>query len=374
MRAGGRFLLFLGVLVGFLLLGYVFGDPLVILPRAEGVLRVVSEETVVENGRTLRWMTLDAGRAGSTRFILSTPNPLPTDSPLPLLIVLGGLAEAEENLQYLPPMGNNAVLVFQWPFPAYYPHEAWTDLRRIPHALWRTLQTPGQIAAATAWTLQTSPQIDPQQVSLLSLSLGVLPAPAAQHLMQAQNIPVQATVFAYGGAPIGTLLASHPEFDLPWLRPGAAALVNLLTRPLDPQRHLPALRGHFLVLYGTQDPYVPLRAAARFEALTPEPKTVVILDTPHLDVDEVHLPVLQQVMVQVATWLQAQEAMNPIDTTEMSYLNRKRAARSGRSDTAGEGATKSTSPSVRFTPKTSSSTREIGAITAPHSWQVESTA
>lgn len=326
MRAGWRFLLFFGVLLGFLMLGYVFGNPLVILPRAEGRLAGVLEESVVENGRTLRWITLDAGRAGSTRFILSTPNPLPTDGPLPLLIVLGGLAEAEENLRYLPPVGNNAVLVFQWPFPAYYPHETWSDLRRMPLALWRILQTPGQIAAATAWALQTSPQIDPQRVSLLSLSLGVLPAPATQHLMQAQNIPVQATVFAYGGAPIGTLLASHPEFSPQWLRPGAAAFVNLLTRPLDPQRHLPALRGNFLVLYGTQDPYVPLKAATQLEALTPDPKTVVILDTPHLDVDEAHLPILQQVMSQVATWLQAQEAINPIGTTEMSYLNRKRAA------------------------------------------------
>ena len=61
------------------------------------------------------------------------------------------------------------------------------------------------------------------------------------------------TIIAYGGAPLGALLAADPNMKPAWLGVALAPLVDLVSHSLEPTVHLPRLSGKFLVLEGRDD-------------------------------------------------------------------------------------------------------------------------
>jgi hypothetical protein len=152
-------------------------DPLAALPRATENPVATGFAAEPRNGRTLQHVVLHAPGVGRIGLAISLPDPLPK-RPLPVVMVLGGLATGERNIRHIPGGGDNAIVGYDWPIPTRMP-PGWDFVREAPDLYDRALRVPGQIAAALDW-LAGQGWADPERTSLLSFSLGALVAPAAQ--------------------------------------------------------------------------------------------------------------------------------------------------------------------------------------------------
>jgi hypothetical protein len=294
----------------FLLLSLVLGSlawwaP---LPRAAGPARLRSESSEPAEGRVVRHVLLEDASLGSISLSLSLPHPLP-ERPLPIVFVLGGLQTGQASIAHVREPGDNILVGYDWPIPRKLPSGAelaWQlpDLRR------RALSVPGQIAAAMGW-VAAQPWADGERISLLGFSLGAIAAPAVQRLAATEGVPIGWTVLGYGGTDLGLLVAEHPRVQRTRWGATLGHLTGLLLRPLEPAEHLPHLTGRFLVIAGRNDSLISERAAARLRAMTPEPKTVVLLDGDHLGVGRGQHELLERLIAESRAWLAAEGAVNP---------------------------------------------------------------
>jgi dienelactone hydrolase len=288
-------------------------DPLAALPRAapSGVTAVDGRRER-SGGRIVRQVVLDAAPVGRVRLAVSLPDPTPPGR-LPLVVVLGGLANGSRSLRELAELaelGPNAFVGFDWPLPSREPGVA-EIVRRLPEFRRSVLSVPGQVDAIVAWAA-AQPWADPDRVSLLGFSLGAFVAPGAQRLAQERGFAVRWTVLGYAGAPIGAVIAGHPKAGPAWLRPALGRATDLLLRPVEPSHHLPHLRGRFLVLGAATDRLIERGAAERFAALTPEPHEIVWVEGDHLGLGDKR-KLLARVVSESRSWLEAQGAIDAID-------------------------------------------------------------
>lgn len=282
-------------------------DPLAALPRpGMAATGAVADERHID-GRRLFHVNLVDPIVGSIGFTVSLPDSLPA-APLPLVMVLGGLGRGADNIAPVRAPGANALIGFDWPMPPRLPRGSGFILQ-APHLYGRLTATPGQIVAALEWAA-SRPWADPDRISLLGFSLGTLAAPAAQRLAQARGRSVRWTVLAYGGAGLGDVLATHPRLRPDWARPVIGGLVGLLLKAIEPAEHLPHLDGEFLIIGGRDDRLVPVGPARRLRDLTPEPKTVVLLEGGHMGIGPGQQILLAKIIATSRAWLVAQGAIN----------------------------------------------------------------
>lgn len=226
---------------------------------------------------------------------------------VPVLVILAGLKTGHRTLERLPPCGANALVAYAYP----YDRERWRTQSHFGHALvvWRMVRRlSDQIEALLAW-LRREPWCDADRVTLCGGSLGAILLPTILRELKSRGVPVRRAVFAYGGAgrvSLAWLTLRHRSAVLAAL---GALLAFAFLRYAEPARHLPHLQGEFLVISSPDDERVPVRCAARFEALLPEPKRVVHLAGEHLDTER---PDLIAAVVDIATgWLLERDAFNP---------------------------------------------------------------
>jgi hypothetical protein len=283
-------------------------DPLATLPRATENPIATGFAAEPRNGRTLQHVVLDAPGVGRIGLAISLPDPLPR-RPLPIVMVLGGLATGESNIRHIPGGGDNAIVGYDWPIPTALP-QGWGFVREAPDLYDRILRVPGQIAAALDW-LAGQGWADPGRTSLLGFSLGALAAPAAQRLAELRGRTIGWTALAYGGSPIGALLAANPHMKPRWAAPILSVIADVVLRPVEPGEHLPHLRGRFLVVGGRDDAFIPEAAARRVRDLALEPKTIVLLEGGHMGVGANRQALLAEVIAVTTRWLAEEKAVNP---------------------------------------------------------------
>jgi len=283
-------------------------DPFTALPRATGDPVATEFAAAPRDGRTLQHVVLDAPGVGRIGLAISLPDPLPK-RPLPIVMVVGGLATGESNIRQIPGGGENAIVGYDWPIPARRP-QGWDFVRDAPDLYNLALRVPGQIAAALDW-LAGQGWADPQRTSLLGYSLGALAVPAAQRLAEFQGRTIGWTVLAYGGSPVGALLAASPYLKPRWTAPILSRVADLVFRPVEPGEHLPHLRGRFLLVGGRDDTFVPDAAARRMRDLAPEPKTIVLLEGGHMGVGADRQALLAEIIAATTRWLVDEKAVNP---------------------------------------------------------------
>jgi hypothetical protein len=316
-RSGLRLVAFilLGMIGLLLIVAIVLGLWLAIRPPLPAILKNTQVELVAlrqepSNGREFHHVTLHGREVGDIGVVVSLPRPMPNDSSLPLVVLLGGLLTAEDNLRYMPDVGQNIVLAYDWPIPAYFPEYPWGVARQTPIIYRQQNQIPGQIAAATQWTQANYP-VDNNRISLVGLSLGALFTPAIQRVTQHKGIPVRWTVLAYGGAPISAIIQTQTDLGPEFPDTVTGFFAHLLTRTVSPEQHLPYLQGQFLVIHGTNDEYVPLEAAYKMQDLTPQPKTIFVVEGGHVGPEEDQLHLLELVADITTLWLLNAGAINP---------------------------------------------------------------
>jgi hypothetical protein len=277
------------------------GDPLSHLPVADAPLAVALESEERDGGRVWRRLAVDGGRLGRARLLVSLPDPPPA-GPVPVQFVLGGLRTGENSIRHVARPGGNALVGFGYPIERR-PGNILAIAAKAPRLRAQVFATPGLAAAALAWT-RGQGWADPARVTPVGVSLGAIFLPAVLRLDRAGGGAVGPAVMAYGGAGLD-LLAAH------WLgapRPlGWLAALGLA--PAAPEAHLPLLAGPFLVVGGEGwDALVPREAALRLVALTPPPKTVLILPGGHVGGET---EVTRRLAEAAGAWLAERAALLP---------------------------------------------------------------
>lgn len=187
----------------------------------------------------------------------------------------------------------------------------WTNLRERSHLrrYHRVMTIPGQVASVPHWLIE-QPWADAQRISLLGFSQGALAAPSVQDIAARDGTRIGSTIIAYGGAPLGALLAANPHMKPTWLREAMAPLVDIGFHSLEPTVHLPRLSGKFLVLEGRNDGLIPEAARKLLREATPEPKTVITFEGTHMGVGPDKMALLQKIIETSKLWLIENGAIN----------------------------------------------------------------
>ena len=306
--------LIISAILGLLLVGSVMlvfwtsgRHPLVFLPSPEHGLNAERTSLAGQNNRHFEHIKLHGNTLGDIGCALSLPDPLPSEK-IPVVLVLGGLVTGENSIRYLKNAGNNAIVGYTWPVPVRL-NGLGDFMLQAPDLYHRVMTIPGQVASALRWLIE-QPWADAERISLLGFSQGALAVPAVQNIAAHDGIHIGWTIIAYGGAPLGALLAANPHMKPPWLRKALAPLVDLVFHPLEPTIHLPHLSGKFLVLEGRDDRLIPKTARNRLREAVPEPKTVITFEGDHLGVGADKMALLQNIIETSRKWLIENGAIN----------------------------------------------------------------
>jgi len=297
------------LLVGAILLVYWTSgrQPLVFLPSPEHGLPAVRTRLPAPGNRLVEHLVLHGHALGDIAFTLSLPDPLPLKQ-LPVVLILAGNVTGANCVRYIKDAGDNAIVGYAWPLPVRL-HGVRDFMWQAPNLYHRVMTIPGQIVTALRW-LTEQPWAEAERLSLLGFSQGALAVPCVQDLAAHDGIRIGWTVIAYGGAPLGALLAANPHLKPAWLRQALAPLVDLLFHSLEPTVHLPRLSGKFLVLEGQNDGLIPEAARNLFREAVPEPKTVITFEGAHMGVGPDQMALLQKIIEASKSWLIENGAIN----------------------------------------------------------------
>ena len=263
---------------------------------------------VAPAGRKIEHVTLHGKELGEIGIIVNYPDPLPKEK-LPVIIVLGGLANGETNLKYITNPGKNVIIGYDWPIPVPLPKGA-AMLYQTPKLYHGVMLIPGQVATAARWASEQA-WADNKRVSLLGFSLGAIAAPSTEHLAEQDGIHIGWTILAYGGAPLGDMVAANPHLPI-LLRYSLPPLTNLIFKPVEPLAHLPYLESNFLILEGSNDNLIPELLRENLRNAVPEPKQVIYFNSPHMGVGPDKLALLKQIIDTSTNWLVKSGAANNI--------------------------------------------------------------
>ncbi|MDX1295230.1 MAG: hypothetical protein R3302_03120, partial [Sulfurimonadaceae bacterium] len=151
----------------------------------------------------------------------------------------------------------------------------------LPEVRSSMLKVPSQALTLYEWVIE-QPWAEEGRVSFAGYSFGAMFLPAVFHLGQSQGIPLNPAVMAYAGVDISDLLYTNMDtFSSPW-RDLLAWLGETAIYGVEPERHMPHVKNEFLLINGTKDHQVSTYSWKKLHELTPEPKTIIILEEGHM--------------------------------------------------------------------------------------------
>jgi dienelactone hydrolase len=257
--------------------------------------------------RRCRDITLAAPGRPPVNIALSLPARLPAEG-LPVVVILGGYRTGRKALNHIPDPGPNAVVTYEYPLNK----ETWDEgswLAKIVKGRRAMHAVPDQVLAIVRWA-RAQPWAEAERTSVLGYSLGALFVPVAYRRAQTYGERLGPGIMAFGGAHLRPIIRANLRMKPAFARGLAAWLASAALRSLEPARHLPHLRGEFLLINAKDDERIPVTSVEAMQALTPEPKTVVNLSSGHLT------PRDQKLMTEVVRlsleWLLERGAINPM--------------------------------------------------------------
>lgn len=229
-------------------------------------------------------LDIPADDQGTIRAWLFHPQP-PIESPAPLLIIAHGRSDSMADYRTLAPRladaMNGAVLVYD-----YRGFGASSDLE------YPTRQTLIDDAHAVLEHITQRPEIDPQRIVLMGISLGAYPASAA--FADAPN--TRALVLWAAPANIKSLIADgHDELN---------PITQLLTQLLVPRHREPesslrdASERPILIAHARDDEIVRVHHALRLQGAAPHATLIIDEDGSHAQISE---PTLEQIIAFIRT-------------------------------------------------------------------------
>lgn len=259
-----------------------------------------------EQDRTYRHIILTSGNLGSVEAYLS----LPADSanrPLPVILILGGLEIGLKNFRMIDHPGRNAIVIYRYPYSPHYWYDG-TAISQLPVIRSAVLRVPAQVVTLAGW-LGEQVWADKNRVTILGYSFGALFIPAVYRLAGEWHVPLRPGVMAYGGAGLFDLFKTNlKKVNQPW-KSALSWLAATAIYPAEPALHLPHLQNEFLIINGNQDHQIPKSSWTKLHQLTPQPKTIILLDEGHMHPRK---PELTKKLVDISRgWLLDRGVINP---------------------------------------------------------------
>ncbi len=259
-------------------------DPLAALDRGTPDLRLIYDSVYTVQGdagaRTYHDIVLFDESLDSIRFTVSLPAG-GAGPRFPVVMVIGGLEIGRTSLRYVVHHGDNALIAYEYPYGPEYWYEG-TPLEEIPAIRNAVLSVPAQLEAVMRWA-RSQPWADTTRTATFSYSFGAMFVPAFYRLAASHGQPPGPAALIYGGADIGRLLRHNIRLEPEFLRGPFAWLAATAIRPVEPALHLPRMKAELLIVNGTRDRLIPRECWQQLHALAPEPKTLVTLDTEHMN-------------------------------------------------------------------------------------------
>lgn len=262
-------------------------------------------EGVSASGARDQSLTIMDEAGGQVRFHLRLPNRARSQR-MPLLIVLAGVKTDDKTLNRAPEQTNNALITYVYNYDKEEWRRSWY-LRRARHVLRMTAGMSYQIEAILQWA-RSQPWVDPDRINIAGGSLGAIYLPMILRDLHAKGLGFRTVTLAYGGAGRALMCYLMLRRRSRALAAIGAALCWLLLSRMEPTKHLPHLKGKFLVISSLDDERIPRRCSKRFEELTPEPKTIIHLKGHHVDTEHPHI--LEQVFATTIGWLVKEGAID----------------------------------------------------------------
>ena len=285
--------LLLGLLSLFLVLFLLFGgwmlwernrDPLSSIDLKAGRVQLSDDTTYTMAfedipERKYRHVVLGSEYLGNIEAFISQPKFMPKEG-LPVVIIMGGLEIDMDIFRLIQDPGNNIYVIFKYPYTPEYWYEG-TAIVEIPVIRRSMLRVPSQVLSLYQW-VSKEPWAEDERVTVTGFSFGAMFLPAVNHLAQRRGEVLNPGVIAYAGADISDLLYTNMEkIDASW-RSLLAYIGETAIYGIEPAHHLSYMNNEFLLINGTRDHQISTYSWKKLHHLTPQPKTVMILDEGHM--------------------------------------------------------------------------------------------
>ncbi len=271
---------------------------IIVLAASKGLALEVKSREIIESSPTsvVFEITLANKYTGDIKLYEKIPL-VRTLGRLPTTFVLSGLQTGRDAIFLVPDMADMRVVTYEYPFGDSTEPEAM--LSNVGRNL---LLMNGQIIAAYLWLSQQA-DVDPQNLYSLNISFGSFVAPYVLRMLNEVGIAPSRTVFAFGGSDLAPFFHPLLERDLKIkVNPEKVLRVTEnLSNALSPTQHLKHLKGPFLIIRGRQDTTIPDLSSLSLYNNLPEPKTLVELDSGHINTDKPE--VIADTMSTVQSWL-----------------------------------------------------------------------
>ena len=247
--------------------------------------------------RIYRRIVLSTAHLGEIEAVISQPEKI--TEKIPLLLVMGGWEVGAKNFRLVRNPGEYLLVIYRYPYQPVDWKEgmALREIFRIRKAIY---SVPAQVLTLVDW-FREQPYVDKRRISLLGFSLGALFLPSVYHLDAVRGDRLNAGVIAFGGADLKDILQTNLKNINTFFRAPAASAAACLIRDLEPALHLPYMQNRFLIINASRDEMISPHSRELLIRLTPEPKTVVTLETGHIGTNKIELV---QKVVEISTrWL-----------------------------------------------------------------------
>ena len=296
----GFVILFLMITV-FWLISHDDRDAIRAIDRSAGKVTLLHKSPLSDTNfppkRVYRSIVLSTEHLGEIEALISKPERI--TEKLPVLLVMGGWEAGAKIFKLVANPGKYILAIYRYP---YQPRD-WKEgmgLQEIVHIKKAIYSVPSQVLTLVDW-FRKQPDVDKTRISLLGFSLGALFLPSVYHLDHVKGARLNAGVIAFGGADLADILRTNLKNLNTFFRIPAAYAAALMIRDLEPAVHLPHMKNRFLVINASKDKLISRHSRELLVRLTPEPKTVVTLETGHIGTNKVAL--VHQVVEISTRWL-----------------------------------------------------------------------
>lgn len=252
---------------------------------------LVADQVETQGQREFHYMKFSHPTNGSFQMIVSGPLGFAQSSrAYPVLFIVSGFQTGAQSVALVGDVGDRILVGYQYPFNA---DEILAEPNRLLEFFPRSI---GQMVGIWSW-LKVQKWAEAYKIDTLGVSLGSLLLPVSLRVAERVGFQARKTIFAFGGADFGSIVEYQVAQILARESANSAItasaealkkvhlLVEGLTYPIKPRLHLAYLRGSFLVVRGLQDEVFPASSSEALVNLLPQPKTAVVLDSRHINVD-----------------------------------------------------------------------------------------
>lgn len=241
-------------------------------------IKEISKETFFDlPSREYEDITLDGKDFGKIKFSISYPKNITKNENV--LLLLDGLETGRDALKYVPHQKDYIIIGYEYVKNLHRLRQKSVFLH-LPSTRKAALDVPFQLVSIVKWVEKQS-WYSQKNVIIIGVSFGAIFVPATYQLAEMNDIQLGPGIIAFGGAGLYDIFYANLK-NYKFFRKPIAYFAYLVFKPIDPAFHLPYIHGKFLIINGTQDKNIPLQSAQKLQELTPEPKTIINIDTTHL--------------------------------------------------------------------------------------------